>query len=120
MAQKTIEILPDPLYIRIRFTQQPNIEELASILKSTIVNPAVVSNDVNLKLMLDFSLLDDLDFSKTLLMRVLGAIIHHHGIRNVTFVMPKQEGLDPAASWQASWDRIAEHTSKPPVCNFVY
>lgn len=119
MAQKTIEILPNPLYIHVRFIQQPNIEELASVLKSTIVSPVVISN-VNLKLILDFSLLDDLDFSKTLLMRILGAIIHHHGVRDVKFVMPKQLDHDPVTMWQSSWNRIAEHTVHPPVCTFVY
>ena len=119
MAQVTIEIQDIPVYIGFLFIQQPNMEELATKLRAKIAGQRM-TNNTDLKLKLDFSLLDDLDYSKTLLMRIVSAIIHHHGVREVLCVLPKQEGRDPVSDWTRSWNRIQEHTQNAPKIQFQY
>ena len=119
MAQITIQILDNPLYIDFLFVQQPNMEELATKLRAKLA-ASTLTKELELKLKLDFSLLDDLDYSKTLLMRIVSAIIHHHGIQEILCVLPKQDNRDPVSDWKNSWGRVAEHTRNAPSFVFQY
>lgn len=119
MAQITIETKESSDYIHFQFVQQPNMEELATKIRKGISKNELLP-DNHLRLKLDFSLLDDLDYSKTLLMRILSAIIHHHGIKEVVCILPKQTGRDPVSDWSSSWSRISQHTRNAPVFKFDY